>query len=26
VLDEDRELLMKHCGAHFDWVMRGGGK
>jgi len=26
VLDEDRELLMKHCGAHFDWVMTGGGK
>jgi len=23
VLDEDRELLLKHCGAHFDWVMTG---
>ena len=21
VLDEDRELLHKHCAAHFDWLM-----
>jgi len=24
VLDEDRELLLRHCAAHFDWVMAGG--